>query len=89
MSFPRASADIDMARALIAEQGGNCGLVAKIERAEAVADDTALDALVLASDAVMVARGDLGIEIGDAALVGVQKHCPRERSGGASSPRRR
>lgn len=73
VSFPRAAADIDMARALITEQGGNCGLVAKIERAEAVADDTALDALVLASDAVMVARGDLGIEIGDAALVGVQK----------------
>ena len=73
VSFPREAADMDMARSLVAEQGGNCGLVAKLERAEAVADEAALDALVLASDAVMVARGDLGIEIGDAALMGVQK----------------
>src|SRR3546814_11760234 len=48
-------------------------LVAKIERAEAVADDETLDGLIKASDAVMVARGDLGVEIGDAELVGIQK----------------
>ena len=47
--------------------------MAKIERAEAVADDDALDGLIRASDAVMVARGDLGVEIGDAELVGIQK----------------
>jgi pyruvate kinase len=47
--------------------------VAKIERAEAVASDEALDAIICASDAVMVARGDLGVEIGDAKLMGVQK----------------
>lgn len=47
--------------------------MAKIERAEAVADDEALDGLIRASDAVMVARGDLGVEIGDAELVGIQK----------------
>ncbi|RMS51431.1 hypothetical protein ALP65_00209 [Pseudomonas aeruginosa] len=41
--------------------------------AEAVADDDALDGLIRASDAVMVARGDLGVEIGDAELVGIQK----------------
>jgi pyruvate kinase len=49
-------------------------LVAKIERAEAVESDEVLDDIIMASDAVMVARGDLGVEIGDAALIGVQKH---------------
>ena len=73
VSFPRRAEDMELARALVAECGGSCGLVAKLERAEAVADEATLDALVLASDAVMVARGDLGIEIGDAALMGVQK----------------
>lgn len=48
-------------------------IVAKVERAEAVASDEAMDDVILASDAVMVARGDLGVEIGDAALVAVQK----------------
>ena len=47
--------------------------MAKLERAEAVADDEALDGLIRASDAVMVARGDLAVEIGDAELVGIQK----------------
>lgn len=47
--------------------------MAKIERAEAVADDETLDKLIAASDAVMVARGDLGVEIGDAELIGIQK----------------
>ncbi|TBV90688.1 pyruvate kinase, partial [Azotobacter chroococcum] len=60
-------------RRLMQEAGGNAGLVAKIERAEAVADAQVLDGIILASEAVMVARGDLGVEIGDAELVGVQK----------------
>lgn len=47
--------------------------MAKIERAEAVADDETLDKLIAASDAVMVARGDLGVEIGDAELIAIQK----------------
>lgn len=42
------------------EAGGTAWLVAKIERAEAVADDETLDGLIRASDAVMVARGDRG-----------------------------
>jgi len=54
--------------------GGSAGIVAKIERAEAVADDELLERIIQASDVVMVARGDLGVEIGDAALIAVQKH---------------
>ncbi|AJE23349.1 pyruvate kinase [Azotobacter chroococcum] len=73
VSFPRDAADMQHARRLMQEAGGNAGLVAKIERAEAVADAQVLDGIILASEAVMVARGDLGVEIGDAELVGVQK----------------
>lgn len=73
VSFPRDAADMQYARRLMQEAGGNAGLVAKIERAEAVADPQVLDDIILASEAVMVARGDLGVEIGDAELVGVQK----------------
>ncbi|WP_431483612.1 pyruvate kinase [Pseudomonas solani] len=73
VSFPRDAADMELARRLRDEAGGSAWLVAKIERAEAVADDEALDGLIRASDAVMVARGDLGVEIGDAELVGIQK----------------
>ncbi|PZR35231.1 MAG: pyruvate kinase, partial [Ectopseudomonas oleovorans] len=73
VSFPRDAADMDYARRLLTEAGGTAWLVAKIERAEAVADDETLDGLIRASDAVMVARGDLAVEIGDAELVGIQK----------------
>ena len=73
VSFPRDAADMRHARRLMEEAGGSAGLVAKIERAEAVADAQVLDDIILASEAVMVARGDLGVEIGDAELVGVQK----------------
>ncbi|KAG1316316.1 hypothetical protein G6F62_013589 [Rhizopus arrhizus] len=72
-SFPRYGSDIDEARTLLAEAGSQAWIIAKIERAEAVADDEALDALIRASDGVMVARGDLGVEVGDAELVGIQK----------------
>jgi pyruvate kinase len=73
VSFPRDAADMELARRLRDEAGSTAWLVAKVERAEAVADDEALDGLIRASDAVMVARGDLGVEIGDAELVGIQK----------------
>lgn len=73
VSFPRDAADMELARRLRDEAGSTAWLVSKIERAEAVADDEALDGLIRASDAVMVARGDLGVEIGDAELVGIQK----------------
>jgi pyruvate kinase len=74
VSFPRSAQDMNLARQLVREAGGEIALVAKIERAEAVESDDVLDAIILASDAVMVARGDLGVEIGDASLIGVQKH---------------
>jgi len=74
VSFPRDAADMREARLLAQEAGCDARLVAKVERAEAVNDDKILDGIILASDVVMVARGDLGVEIGDAELVGKQKH---------------
>jgi len=74
VSFPRDADDMREARLLAQEAGCDARLVSKIERAEAVNDDKILDDIILASDVVMVARGDLGVEIGDAELVGKQKH---------------
>ena len=73
VSFPRDAADMREARRLVHAHDPDCGLIAKLERAEAVESDTTMRELILASDAVMVARGDLGVEIGDAALMAVQK----------------
>lgn len=73
VSFPRSGLDIIEARNLLRAANGRGLICAKIERAEAVATDAALDDIIRASDAVMVARGDLGVEIGDAQLVGKQK----------------
>ncbi|HZJ94828.1 MAG TPA: pyruvate kinase [Thiopseudomonas sp.] len=73
VSFPRNAADMQLARRLCEEAQCQSWLVAKIERAEAVMNDDALNGLISASDAVMVARGDLAVEIGDAELVGIQK----------------
>src|SRR5207342_2804952 len=70
VSFVKTADDIEQARALLKAAGGTAALVAKIERAEAIDN---LTAIVEASDAVMVARGDLGVEIGDAELPGLQK----------------
>ncbi len=70
VSFPRHADDINEARALLKAAGGNPGIIAKIERAEAI---TNLEGIIQASDAVMIARGDLGVEIGDAELPGMQK----------------
>lgn len=74
VSFVRSGTDIEQARNLMLEAGGNAAIVAKIERAEAVNDYAILDEIIEASDAIMVARGDLGVEIGDAELMAVQKH---------------
>ena len=73
VSFPRCGDDLRLARELAQAAGSEARIMSKIERAEAVADDETLDDIIRASDAVMVARGDLGVEIGDAELVGQQK----------------
>ncbi|MFT6926170.1 MAG: pyruvate kinase [Psychromonas sp.] len=77
VSFPRNGDDLHYARKLAKEAGCNAKIVAKVERAEAVETQEALEDIILASDVVMVARGDLGVEIGDARLVGVQKNMIR------------
>jgi len=74
VSFPRDASDMEEARRLLEATGSKAGLIAKIERAETVADDRVLDGIIRASEGVMVARGDLAVEIGDAELVAVQKH---------------
>ena len=70
VSFPRNAADMNEARRLLREAGSTARLAAKIERVEAVKN---LSEIIDASHAVMVARGDLGVEIGDAELPALQK----------------
>ncbi len=74
ISFPREAADVELARTLVKQAGGSAGIIAKIERAEAI---EAAEEIILASDAIMVARGDLGVEVGDAAVPGLQKRLIR------------
>jgi len=78
VSFVRSGEDVNRARELLREAGGKGGIVAKIERAEAV---DAMEEIIEASDAIMVARGDLGVEIGDAELPAVQKKLIRTTRG--------
>lgn len=75
VSFVRTADDVHEARRLMQEAGGEAGIVAKIERQEALDD---LMNIIDAADAVMIARGDLGVEIGDAELPGVQKRIVHE-----------
>jgi pyruvate kinase len=75
VSFCRNADDMHRAREVARSHGSDAALVAKIERAEAIEN---LAAIVEASDVVMVARGDLGVEIGDAELPGLQKKIIRE-----------
>jgi pyruvate kinase len=70
VSFARDASDIEQARALVREAGGDARIVAKIERHEAI---TNLQGIIEATDVVMVARGDLGVEMGYAELTGLQK----------------
>ena len=74
MSFPKNAADVELARSLVKQAGGHASIIAKIERAEAISH---LAAIIEASDAIMVARGDLGVEVGDAAVPGLQKRMIR------------
>jgi pyruvate kinase len=70
ISFARNAQDVLMARQLLRDAGSHAGVVTKIERIEAIEN---LDDIIRASDVIMVARGDLGVEIGDARLPGAQK----------------
>ncbi len=73
VSFPKSATDMEMARQLCnvaADEGHRPGLIAKIERAEAIPK---LEEILLASDGIMVARGDLAVEVGNAAVPALQK----------------
>ncbi len=74
VSFPKNATDMEMARQLCnvagAEYKHKPGLIAKIERAEAIPH---LEAILKASDGIMVARGDLAVEVGNAAVPALQK----------------
>src|SRR5437867_4475591 len=74
ISFPKNKEDMYMARQLLRAAGGKALLIAKIERAEAIG---ALEEIIDASDGIMVARGDLAIEVGNAAVPGLQKRMIR------------
>lgn len=74
VSFPRSGRDMSIARDLMNQAGGKSLLMAKIERKEAI---MALDDILKASDAIMVARGDLSVEVGDAAVPALQKRMIR------------
>lgn len=75
VSFVRSAADVEEARRLLKEAGGEARIVAKIERVEAIEN---LTEIIKASDAIMVARGDLGVEVGYAELTSLQKHIIEE-----------
>ena len=70
LSFVRSASDVRALRTLIEATGSTCQVIAKIEKAEAVA---VLDDILIESHAVMVARGDLGVEIGAAEVPLLQK----------------
>ena len=75
VSFVRNGEDVEEARRLLQEAGGHGLIVAKIERTEAVQN---IDEIIDASDVIMVARGDLGVEMGYAELIGIQKKLIRK-----------
>jgi pyruvate kinase len=75
VSFPKNATDMELARQLCnmaaAQYNHKPGLIAKIERAEAIPE---LDNILKVSDGIMVARGDLAVEVGNATVPGLQKH---------------
>lgn len=72
ISFVRSKIDLEEAKALIAKEEGQAGVIAKIERIEAIIPEV-LQEIIKASDGIMVARGDLAVEIGDAEVPAAQK----------------
>jgi pyruvate kinase len=75
LSFVRGPEDVRAAKKLIAALGGDVPVIAKIERPEAI---DALDAILQEADGVMIARGDLGVEMGPEAVPVLQKRIIRE-----------
>jgi pyruvate kinase len=78
VSFPKSATDMEMARQLAAVAGEaqhhKPAMIAKIERSEAIPQ---LEAILAASDGIMVARGDLAVEVGNAAVPALQKRMIR------------
>jgi pyruvate kinase len=70
LSFARSADDVNKCRELVRAAGGHAAIVTKVERAEAIEN---MDEVIAASDVIMVARGDLGVEMGDAELPALQK----------------
>ena len=70
VSFPKNASDMYMARELTRAAGGKALMIAKIERVEAIDN---LEEILKASDGIMVARGDLAVEVGDATVPALQK----------------
>ncbi|NOR43001.1 MAG: pyruvate kinase [Gammaproteobacteria bacterium] len=70
LSFARTAADVNQCRELVKAEGSDASIVTKVERAEAIEN---IDEIIEASDVIMVARGDLGVEMGDAELPALQK----------------
>ncbi|MGA0843204.1 MAG: pyruvate kinase [Arenicellales bacterium] len=79
VSFVRHGADVETARMLLRAAGSDAHVVSKIERREAIDN---MEEIIAASDVIMVARGDLGVEIGDAEVPGVQKRLISESRSG-------
>jgi len=75
VSFVRTGEDVEEARRLLREAGGHGSIVAKVERTEAVEN---INSIIDAADVIMVARGDLGVEMGYAELIGIQKKLIRK-----------
>ena len=74
VSFPKSGSDMRLARKLLIDAGSDALVIAKIERVEAIAN---LEDILHATDGVMVARGDLAVEVGDAAVPALQKRIIR------------
>ena len=70
LSFARSADDVHLCRDYVRKAGSDAGIVTKVERADAI---TNIDEIIEASDVIMVARGDLGVELGDAELPAIQK----------------